>query len=151
MEAAKNYYIHVACFGTIWKAFPRKGLLSVLVGYNHDNNRLAVLLGNSHGHSLHLGVVVQSVLPELSADARLLVAAEWCRGGESVVGVDPDGPGPQGVADVHCLAEVLSEHSRGQSVVVPDNKTIVISSASLFTYLFALSMASSTFLTFCMD
>ena len=88
---------------------------------NHRGRvNLTVLFRDRHGDGFDLGVIVQAVLAELSADARLLVAPEGRRGREGVVGVDPDGSRPQGVADVHCLAQVLGEHCGSQPVVVPE-------------------------------
>ena len=51
---------------------------------------LAHLSGERHGDGLDLGVSLQSVLAELAAGTALLEAAEWGRGGEDVVAVQPD-------------------------------------------------------------
>ena len=82
---------------------------------------LAVLFWDCHGDSLDLSVVFQAVLTELTADTGLLEASEGGGSGEGVEGVDPDCPRPQGVANIHYLAEILGEYCSSQSIGVPEN------------------------------
>ena len=79
---------------------------------------LAVLLGDGHGDSLDLSVVLQAILTEFTANSGLLESSEGGGRGEGVEGVDPDGARPQGVAHIHYLAEVLGENCGSQSIGV---------------------------------
>ena len=79
---------------------------------------LAVLLGDGHGDSLDLSVVLQAILTQLTANAGLLKSSEGGGRGEGVEGVDPDGARSQGVAHIHNLAEVLGENCSSQSIGV---------------------------------
>ena len=80
--------------------------------------RLAVLLGDGHGDSLDLSVVLQTVLTQLTPDAGLLESSEGGSSGEGVEGIDPDGAGPQGVAHIHHLAKILGENCSSQTIGV---------------------------------
>ena len=54
-------------------------------------------ISKSDADGLVLDVVLKSVLAELTAETRLLVATEWKLVVESIVGVDPDGTGLEGI------------------------------------------------------
>ncbi len=54
----------------------------------------ALACSEQRGDRLDLGVVVEDLVAHLASPAGLLVAAEWQRGVEDVVAVDPDGAGP---------------------------------------------------------
>lgn len=66
---------------------------------------------------LNLGVVVQSIFAQLTADTRLLVTTEWHLVGESVVAVDPDGTGTQFVRHADSGVDILGVYSGRETVV----------------------------------
>ena len=70
---------------------------------------LAVLLRQSDGDCLNLGVRLQSVLAQLPAHPGLLVAAEWDLSLQHVIAVDPDRSGTQRVGHVERLADILED------------------------------------------
>ena len=65
---------------------------------------------------LGLSVVGQSILAKLATNTRLLVTTEGHLVVQSVVGVDPDGTGAQGVGDLDGGVEVLGVHGGGETV-----------------------------------
>ena len=73
-------------------------------------------IAKANADSLGLSVVGKRVLAKLTANTRLLVAAEGHLVVQGVVGVDPDGAGAQGVGDLNGGVEVLGVHGGGEAV-----------------------------------
>ena len=80
-------------------------------------NRDTTLVANVDVHRLDLGVVLQRVLAELTADTRLFETTEWDLGVQLVVAVDPDGTGENLGGEGMGTGEVLGKDGRGETIV----------------------------------
>jgi len=74
------------------------------------------VLGKGNGDRLHLGVLSQAILTQLSANAALLEPTEWGSSVEGVVGVDPDSASPDVMSEGEGVLDALGDHTGRKTI-----------------------------------